>query len=313
MNNKKKSLFMLKTKTKNIVILSLIYISLFIFSVEFFRAYFISIKAETITVFSTLDQMVIAEEVGLYISQERVSPFSVLPGDDEKNIALPQKRPNIPMYPKEVYLTFDDGPTKKNTTVVLDILRENNVKASFFVIGDLAEKNQDLIKRMQEDGMTILPHSYSHEYAIYKSESSYFQDLEKCISVIKGITGKELPPFIRMPGGSDNLVGPREVLKRIRKSLRDQDIRYVDWNVSSLDASSNVVDKDIIVSSVINKCKTTNLAVVLMHDANSKSTTAEALPEIIKFLKENGFVFRTFEDLTEEEESAMIKRKIIYK
>ena len=313
MNTKKKSLYVLKAKRIKVIMLSLIYIVLFILSEEYFRHHFFNAEAESVAVYSVSEDMVPSEVVGLYISQSRISPFSALPGDDEKNITLPKKTPNVSIYPKEVYLTFDDGPTRKNTSAILDILKENGVKGTFFVIGDLAERNKDLIVRMKEEGMSILPHSYSHDYAIYKSESSYFQDLEKCKSVIEGITGKEVPPYIRMPGGSDNLVGSKKVLNNIRKSLKEQDIRYVDWNVSSLDASSSIVERDIIINSVIDGCKNKTMAVVLMHDANSKVTTVEALSEIIKYLKDNDFVFRTFADLTDEEEKEMIKRKIIYK
>lgn len=314
--NKKKSLYMFMIKRKNMLIISIVYMSLFFSSVEFFKCFFTVLQIQqtkSSTVFCNLDLEVSSEMLGLYAAQRKSSPLTVLPGDDEKNIVLPPKRSNLPIYPKEVYLTFDDGPTRKNTPAILEILKQYGVKASFFIIGDLAEVNSDILKRMSEEGMTILPHSYSHNYNIYNSMGAYFQDLEKCTAVLQGITGKEVPPFIRMPGGSDNAVAPKGELIKIKKSLREQEIRYVDWNISSLDASANTVDKNLIVNSVMDKCKTKKLAVVLMHDANTKTTTVEALSEIIRYLKENGFVFRTFEDLTYEEEKEMIKKKIIYK
>jgi peptidoglycan/xylan/chitin deacetylase (PgdA/CDA1 family) len=289
------SLYMLFIKKKNIIILCVIVAISLILRVDYVSGYFSDVFTETAN------------------STACLSPLSIFPADDEKTIAHSHKRNNLPLYPKEVYLTFDDGPTKKNTTAILDILRESDVKASFFVIGDLAEKNKDIIKRMKDSGMSILPHSYSHDYAIYRSKDKYFSDLKSCIEVIEGVTGEAVPAFIRMPGGSDNAIGREEELRKIRKTLKDRAIRYVDWNVSSLDASANTVDTNVIVNSVINRCKNKNLAVVLMHDANTKTTTVEALPDIIRFLKKNGFVFRTFDDVTEEEEIEMIKRRIIYK
>ncbi|WP_163194102.1 polysaccharide deacetylase family protein [Clostridium thermarum] len=293
--NNEKSLYMLYGNKRKMISFSLFIITFFIISMAFAIRYFSILQRETGNSVACL------------------SPFSVFPSDDEKNIGIPEKRNNQPLYPKEVYLTFDDGPTKKNTTAILDILEKNDIRATFFIIGELVEKNSEIIKRMRDSGMAVLPHCYIHNYSIYKTVDEYFHDLNRCIEAIQNVTGESVPAFIRMPGGSDNSVGRKEELRKIREALKDNAIRYVDWNVSSMDASANVVDMDIIVNSVISRSKNKKLAVVLMHDANSKVTTVEALPEIIRFFKDAGFVFRTFKDITEEEEREMIKRRIIYK
>lgn len=241
-----------------------------------------------------------------------LSPYTVMPTDDEGKVGKSKLR-FIPLKElNEVYLTFDDGPTE-NTVKILEILNKYKIKATFFVIGDLGERNKDILAKLHESGMCILPHSYNHDYKIYKSKGSYFSDLNKCIKVIKEITGKDIPPYTRLPGGSDNAIGKESILQDIRATLKKKNMRYVDWNVSSLDAVSVFVPKSTIKESVIKKCENTNFAVVLMHDSSTKQTTVESLEDIIKYLKERNFIFRTFNDITEMEEREMIERRIIYK
>ncbi|NLZ49259.1 MAG: polysaccharide deacetylase [Clostridiales bacterium] len=241
-----------------------------------------------------------------------MSPYVVIPTNDEGKVGKSKLRYMLLKDINEVFLTFDDGPTE-NTVKILEILNKYKVKASFFVIGDLAERNKDIIVKLKDSGMCILPHSYSHDYNIYKSKGKYFSDLEKCIKVIEEITGRDIPPYTRMPGGSDNTIGKESVLEDIRQTLKKKNMRYVDWNVSSLDAVSVFVPKSTIRESVIRKCENCNFAVVLMHDSSTKQTTVESLEDIIKYLKENNFIFRTFDDITEREEKEMIERRIIYK
>lgn len=239
--------------------------------------------------------------------------ITAFPSDDEKNIVLTKKRKPMSLYNKVVYLTFDDGPTRKVTTKILDVLAEKKVKASFFVIGRLVEQNKDIIKRMKEEGMSILPHSYTHDYSIYDSKENYFEDLNRNISVLEQSLSERVMPFIRMPGGSSNTIGEQEVVKDIRAVLKRKNISYVDWNASSMDADSNLVKVELIKESIKKSCGESRFAVILMHDAASKTTTAEALPDIIDYLRNEGFVFRTFKDITREEEREMIRRRIINK
>ena len=168
-----------------------------------------------------------------------------------------------------------------------------------------------LVRQIHNSGMCILPHTYSHEYKIYKSDEAYLDDLYKCSRVIKSITGEEIPYYTRLPGGSTNLIAGTFRNKRIREILKERGMNYVDWNVSSADAASERVAKERIRENVINQCKDKKLAVVLMHDSYYKTTTVAALPEIINYLKREGFVFRTFDDVTKEEEGEMVKQKIL--
>jgi peptidoglycan-N-acetylglucosamine deacetylase len=211
---------------------------------------------------------------------------------------------------KKVFLTFDDGPSQ-NTLKILNILKENNVRGTFFIIGKMAEANPDLIKKLHESGMCVASHSYSHDYKIYKSANSYFDDLFKCDEIIYRITGSYSVPFIRFPAGSYNTLYGKAVMMEIKSQLKSRGINYVDWNVSSADTASESVPKDIIKSNIVNQCSLWDVSVALMHDAAGKKTTVEALPEIISALKAKGYEFKTFRDISPREKQEMIRLSIM--
>ena len=214
-----------------------------------------------------------------------------------------------PLYNKEVFLTLDDGPSN-HTEKVLNILNENNVKATFFIVGKMAEEYPNMLKAIRDNGMSIQNHSYTHDYSMYQSVEKTNADFSKCDEVIKSIIGKDTSPFIRFPGGSDNGVSKKEVMAEIRKNYVDKGRHYIDWNISSTDGSPNLVPTDKIIQTVDSTSAGRKFIVILMHDANAKTTTVEALPSIIKFLKNQGYTFRTFDDLTPTELNEMLKEKI---
>ncbi|MDT8719095.1 polysaccharide deacetylase [Clostridium sp. 19966] len=216
-------------------------------------------------------------------------------------------------FHKKVFLTFDDGPSRNNTPKILEILKENDVKATFFVIGTNAERNKDILKSLDDSKMCVLPHSYSHEKNIYKSSELYFEDLKKCEITVEKILGRGIRNIVRMPGGSGTGSGKRTVIEQIKNGLKNQEMMYVDWNVSSADASAPTVDRSLIINGVKNHCKNVNFVVMLMHDSATKTTTVEALPEIIQYLKASGYEFRDFNELTYAERNELIKRKIAYR
>lgn len=213
---------------------------------------------------------------------------------------------------KIVFLTFDDGPSANNTLRILNILNKHNVKGSFFVVGSELEKYPNVVKELKNSDMCILPHSYSHNYkVIYKDTKSFFYDLNKCNAAIEKVTGEKAKNYVRLPGGSDNLVSNAKVLVDIRNKLISNGIDYVDWNVCSGDAISRTVDAKILKKNVINQCSMKDFAVILMHDGYYKTTTVDALSDTIEYLKENNFKFRTFDDLTIEERKKMIQLRLI--
>ena len=185
---------------------------------------------------------------------------------------------------KRVYLTFDDGPSS-NTEAILDVLEEYNVKASFFVVGKEDDASMEMYRRIVEDGHTLGMHSFSHQYStIYQSVESFSQDLENLQSLLKSATGKEVTLY-RFPGGSSNKVSNIGMEEFIRY-LKEKDIVYYDWNVSSGDATSQELEPEEIVQNVLSDVKLYKNSVVLMHDGANKENTVRALPEMIEKLRE---------------------------
>lgn len=209
---------------------------------------------------------------------------------DMSNLTAPNKGYKV------CYLTFDDGPSD-NTLKILDILKQANAKASFFVVGSA---KLDYIKRIHAEGHTVALHANNHDYSkIYKSEKAYFEDLNKLSNKVKNLIGIE-PKIIRFPGGSSNTTSKKHnkgIMTRLTKQVEQKGYVYVDWNVDSTDASGNKVSKAKILSSVKSASKGKGDICVLMHDTGAKKTTVEALPEIISYLRAQGY---QFEALTTE-------------
>ncbi len=189
-------------------------------------------------------------------------------------------------WPKKVYLTFDDGPSR-NTDAILNILNSYGVKGNFFVV---ATENKDLhvmYRRIVEEGHVIGMHSYSHKYnEVYASKEAFINDLSKIQSLIYEETGV-LTDIYRFPGGSSNTVSKLDMSVFIGV-LKDRDITYYDWNISSRDTSSPMPAKEQIVENCLSGIQNYEEAMILMHDLGNKTSTVEALPEIIERLLEMG-------------------------
>lgn len=214
---------------------------------------------------------------------------------------------------KFVYLTFDDGPSPNNTNRILDILNRNNIKASFFVVGKNAEMYPEIIKKMDKNNMDIYPHCYNHTYReLYSSKENYFNDLQKCQDIINKITGKRVGcTFIRMPGGSDNLVGDKDIIASIRNRLLERGIEYVDWNIDSGDATAVRVATDRIKRNVNSEGYKYKVEVVLMHDLDNKDTTTAALESIINEYKALGYKFKTLSEIEPWEKEYLENIRVI--
>lgn len=216
---------------------------------------------------------------------------------------------------REVYLTFDDGPTKNNTKQIIEILNQNNVKATFFIIGNLAERNPHVLQDLINNKMCVAPHTYSHNYKeIYVNSSSYMNDLEKCKSVIEKATKREVIPFVRIPGGMYNNFVSKGTINEIIDSLKRKKINYVEWNICSDDATGKTMSAYEIRDNIIRQSQRlgkNKVLVVLMHDSYYKKTTVEALPHIIKYFKEQGYDFKTFDNISPEDYRDLIKHNVI--
>lgn len=198
---------------------------------------------------------------------------------------------------KVVYLTFDDGPSIY-TNDILNTLDKYNVKATFFVTcsGDI----NGLAKKILDKGHTLALHTCTHKYSnIYSSEDAYFNDLNEISTRVENITGYK-SKYIRFPGGSSNTVSRfnRGIMTRLTKKVQENGYKYYDWNIDSNDAAG--ANKNQVYSNVIgalkNSNRTTNM--VLMHD--TKSSTKDALDNIIKDALDMGYTFSNINDYTSE-------------
>ena len=184
----------------------------------------------------------------------------------------------------KVYLTFDDGPSD-NTEAILDILAEYDVKATFFVVGKEDEVSQELYRRIVEEGHTLGMHSYSNRYSvIYQSAEAFETDYQKLKDYLFDVTGTECK-FYRFPGGSSNQIS-NVPMSELIQFLNGQGTVYYDWNVSAGDAASAAYSADEIVENVTEDVVKYKTSVVLLHDAEDKSTTVEAIRPLIEALQE---------------------------
>ena len=193
---------------------------------------------------------------------------------------------------KRVFLTFDDGPSKTVTPQILSILDQYNIKATFFVLGSRVELYPDIVKDAYNRGHYIANHGYSHKYEnIYASIDniiSEYRDTENIIRNAIGIPNYNTNVF-RFPGGSSG--GKYNDIKKSAISVLEQNnIAYLDWNCLTKDAEGSFT-KEELIQNLINTSQNKNSIVVLMHDAGNKKTTYEALPEIIEYFINNGYVF----------------------
>lgn len=202
---------------------------------------------------------------------------------------------NLPNESGTIYLTFDDGPNEDTTNYILDILKEENIKATFFVTCNGPDY---LIKRMYDEGHTIALHSATHDYSyIYSSVDNYFMDLGRVSNRVKQITGFE-SKIIRFPGGSSNTVSKRYklgIMSELTNLVIEKGYRYYDWNVDADDAGRAYTSFEVY-NNVISGISPNRMNMVLMHD--SKYQTKDALRDIIHYGKENGYLFRQIDDST---------------
>ncbi|MBP3255164.1 MAG: polysaccharide deacetylase [Clostridia bacterium] len=199
---------------------------------------------------------------------------------------------------KRVFLTFDDGPNMSVTPFILDLLKQENIKATFFVLGSRAQYNPELIQREYNEGHYIANHSYSHVYReIYQDVDSVFDEYNSTEAIIQDALGNPNyhSKLFRFPGGSTGGYY-RDVKAEAVEALRDNGIASLDWNALSRDAEGAKTVEEL-VQNVIDTVEDKESVVILMHDAADKILTYEALPEIIQYLRDNGYSFKNIYDI----------------
>lgn len=199
---------------------------------------------------------------------------------------------------KRAFLTFDDGPSSITNTI-LDILKQENVKATFFVLGNRVEKNPEAVKRMYDEGHYIANHGYTHVYEnIYASPETVLDEYNKCNDAVKNAIGVQEynSHLFRFPGG---LVGGKyaDIKNQANEVLKQNNIMHIDWNALNGDAETNNLSIDFEMCRLQETTQNKNSVVVLMHDAPLKKVTAEALPQIITYLRDQGYEFKNFYDI----------------
>lgn len=196
---------------------------------------------------------------------------------------------------KRVFLTFDDGPSKTVTPVILDVLKQENIKATFFLLGSRVELSPDIVKREHDEGHYLASHGYSHVYSqIYASPQSTLDEYNKCITAIRNAIGEQEynPHLFRFPGGYWG--GKYAKVKEEAALLLEQNgILRIDWNALTSD-SAGAKTTEQFIAELEKTVPKHNSVVVLMHDAGNKTATAEALPTIIQYFRDRGFEFENF-------------------
>lgn len=236
----------------------------------------------------------IKEEIGDYKITYIVEDSSGNKTMVTRNVKILGKEKNI----GTIYLTFDDGPSN-NTSKILDILKQEDIKATFFLVNFNSSYNP-VVKRIYDEGHSIGIHSYTHNYKlIYSSVSAYFDDLNKMNDKIKTITGSDTK-LLRFPGGSSNTISSfnKGIMTTLVKEVTNAGYHYFDWNVDSSDAWSARNSNDVYNNVINNLKKGTNI--VLMHDLSSNEKTVNALEKIIKYAKEKGYTFANITMNTKE-------------
>lgn len=198
---------------------------------------------------------------------------------------------------KIAFLTFDDGPTKTATPKILDILKDNDIHASFFVIGYRVQEFPDIVKRAYDEGNFIANHGYSHKNSkLYQSKESFINEILDTDTAISSAIGVENyhSHIFRFPNGStgNSYSGAK---KNCKKYLQEIGYCYIDWNALNSDSLKKYSSYELL-NNFKKTCKGKKSLVILMHDTSDVSKSYESLDDSIKYLKEQGYTFKTFYD-----------------
>jgi len=206
---------------------------------------------------------------------------------------------------KVIYLTFDDGPCNKVTNKILDILKENDIKATFFVIGNQIEGAEGVVKRINDEGHSIGLHTYTHKFkTIYSNEDKFINEMIECRNEINRVVGIS-PNIIRFPGGSS-----KHLSKSYLNKLHDNNFKIYDWNIDNSDGLNPKLSPYRLYRNAIKGSKDCQNIILLMHCTPMNANTCEALPEIIKYYKSQGYEFKTITEDTPEVYFPISKRKL---
>ena len=196
------------------------------------------------------------------------------------------KLDNTYEYDGTVYLTFDDGPVDGVTDKILDILKEYDVKATFFTLGSYVKKEPELTKRAYDEGHTIASHSYTHRKEMFSSIQKFKDELINTNEVIKEVTGEDTKHF-RVPYGT-------KLNSQLKKVVEDLGMEIVGWNCETYDSRKGKKTADDLLKAVKDTMPKNKDVVVIMHDTYGKQHTIDALPSIIEYFQSINYEFKKF-------------------
>lgn len=189
---------------------------------------------------------------------------------------------------KTVCLTFDDGPTDSTTPKILDVLKKEGVKATFFVIGRQIQNREDILRRESEEGHVLGIHTYSHEYgAIYASKQALLDDIGACKKAIRKVLPEFNTDLYRFPGGSYT------VRQELIEAVENAGYRWYDWNASAEDAVNQNASPEDLFENAVSSANGKKHVVLLMHDGVKYKSTIRCLPRLIRYFRKEGYIFKT--------------------
>lgn len=218
-------------------------------------------------------------------AEEQPVKTFLAPGKYQGKIVRKVKLPN---QEKVIALTFDDGPWPNTTLQVLDILKKNDIKATFFWIGRMIQESPEIAKRVVAEGHVIANHTWSHSYR-WMNKAAAAREIDRTADLIYETTGVKTLYF-RPPGGI--------LTNGVADYAKQKNYSVIMWSNDSIDYRPYPAKR--LVNNVLRKVKPSDI--VLMHDGGgNRSATVKALPEIISTLKQRGYKFVTIPELLEME------------
>lgn len=200
---------------------------------------------------------------------------------------------------KAIALTFDDGPWPKTTTQILDILKENNIKATFFWVGKYLKNSPEIGKQVAAAGHAIGNHTWSHEYLQY-NEDGAAREIDRTSSLIEELTGIQTSMF-RPPGGILN--------NGLTAYAQKKNYAVVMWSADSFDWRTLT---ESLIDNVMRQANSGGI--VLMHDGGgNRARTVKALPDIIAKLRKEGYSFVTVPELLQMQEQDLEQQETAQK
>lgn len=187
-----------------------------------------------------------------------------------------------------VYLTFDDGPSLR-TAEILDILKENDIKATFFVTGQTSDLAQELMRRIVAEGHTIAVHTYTHKYEeVYASVEAYLADFDRIYNWVHEVTGV-YPQIFRFPGGTINSYN-QTLYRELVAEMDRRGFVHHDWNAMCGDADGKPHTPEELAANSLAMLGAKR-AIILMHDSAVRENTVACLPAVIAGYRNAGYAF----------------------